>query len=71
MGQIINAKIVQQRLSFKPVADELTEWLDIIQNKWEYEIINVIETKVNKIPDCSDQGFIILFKEVPDNGQVD
>lgn len=66
MRQKINAKIVQQRLDFKPVADELTEWLDIIQNKWEYEIINVIETKVNKMPDCSDQGFIILFKEVPD-----
>lgn len=66
MRQKINAKIVQQRLDFKPVADELKEWLDIIQNKWEYEIINVIETKVNKMPDCSDQGFIILFKEVPD-----
>lgn len=66
MRQNINAKIVQQRLSFKPVADELTEWLDIIQNKWEYEIINVIETKVNKMPDCSDQGFIILFKEDPE-----
>lgn len=66
MRQNINCKIVQQRLDFKPVADELKEWLDIIQNKWEYEIINVIETKVNKMPDCSDQGFIILFKEVPD-----
>ena len=59
----IRAEIVKQICSYSPVADELIKTLDLIQNDWKCKVISVHETKVNKSPDCSDQGFIIIYEE--------
>ena len=60
----IHAKIVEQIHSYRPVADELVDALDLIQNAWKYKVISVYETKVNKSPNCSDQGFVILYDDL-------
>ena len=60
----IHAKIVEQICSYRPVADELVNALDLIQNAWKYKVISVYETKVNKSPNCSDQGFVILYDDL-------
>ena len=67
---MINSTTVRQVTSYTPVSSELVEKLDILQ-KQGYHIINVIETKVNKIPDCSDQGFIILYADGDNSSSVD
>ena len=59
----IRAKIVKQVCRYIPVADELVNTLDLVQNAWGYKVISVYETKVNKSPDCSDQSFIIIYEE--------
>lgn len=64
----IRAEIVQQVCSYIPVADVLIKTLDSIQNNWKCKVISVYETKVNKLPDCSDQGFIIIYEEKFDDG---
>jgi hypothetical protein len=45
------------------VADELQKTLDLIQDNWKCKVISIYETKVTKLPDCSDQGFIIIYEE--------
>lgn len=57
----VNAKIVKQICSYTPVADELVKALDLIQNDWKYKVVSVYETKVNKSPNCSDQGFVVIY----------
>lgn len=59
----IRAEIVKQVCRYIPVADELVNTLDLVQNAWGHKVISVYETKVNKSPDCSDQGFIIIYEE--------
>ena len=67
---MINSTTVRQVTSYTPVSSELEEKLDILQ-KNGYHIINVIETKVNKIPGCSDQGFIILYSDENNSSSID
>ena len=66
----IRAERVQQMVDFRPVADELVDWLHIIQDEWNCKVISVVETKFNN-PN-NKQGFIILYddatKEVNKNG---
>lgn len=68
----IRAEIVKQVCSYIPVADTLIKTLDLIQNDWKCKVISIYETKVNKLPDCSDQGFIIIYdgKEGAENGRT-
>lgn len=60
----IHAEIVKQICSYTPVADELVKTLDLIQNGWKYKVISVYETKVNKSPNCSDQGFVVIYDDL-------
>lgn len=57
----IYSTTVRQIVSYRKVCDELKDTLDRL-NKHGYDILSVIETKVNEIPGCSDQGFIIIYK---------
>ena len=57
----IYSTTVRQFISYRKVCDELEYRLNIL-NKQGYDILSVIETKVNKIPGFSDQGFIIIYK---------
>lgn len=57
---MIRTITVQQRVSYTPVADELRKEVDIL-NEQNCRIINIFETKVNKVPGHSDQGFIIVY----------
>ena len=57
----IYSTTVRQFISYRKVCDELEDTLNML-NKQGYDILSVIETKVNKIPDFSDQGFIIIYK---------
>lgn len=57
----IYSTTVRQFISYRKVCDELEDTLNVL-NKQGYDILSVIETKVNKIPDFSDQGFIIIYK---------
>ena len=70
----IYSTTVKQFTSYRKVCDELEDTLNML-NKQGYDILSVIETKVNKIPDFSDQGFIIIYKinevEEEDEAPVD
>lgn len=68
--KMINSTTVEQVTSYTPVSSELEKRLDNLQ-KNGYHIINVIETKVNKMPGCSDQGFIILYDDRDNSSSVD
>lgn len=57
-----HAVTVRQTVSYKSVGEELSDKLRQY-NKLGHEVMNVFETKVGKIPGCSDQGFIVVFKE--------
>ena len=63
---MIQTMLVEQHVSYEPVAHVLSEKLDLIQNIWCYKIISITETKVCKSPRCSDQGFIILYDDGKD-----
>lgn len=58
---MIETTIVRQVSSYEPVAYLLERALVRIQG-WGYKVLNVIETKDNKIPGLSDQAFIILYE---------
>lgn len=58
---MIETTIVRQVTSYEPVAYLLKKTLARIQG-WGYKVLNVIETKDNKIPGLSDQAFIILYE---------
>ena len=59
----IRSKTVQQIVRYIPLADELQEALNIIQDEWKFKVISVLETKVNDSPGSSSQGFIILYDD--------
>ena len=63
---MIQTMLVEQHVSYEPVGDVLKDKLDLIQNRWGYKIISITETKVCKMPRCSDQGFIILYDDGED-----
>ena len=52
-----------QKVSITPAAKELEKWLDIIQTKWHYKVLNVFETEGYNIPNGSKQGFVILYDD--------
>ena len=58
---MIETRIIRQTASYEPVAYELERALARIQG-WGYKVLNVIETKDNKIPGLSDQAFIIVYE---------
>lgn len=58
---MVETTIVRQVTSYEPVAYLLEKTLARIQG-WGYKVLNVIETKDNKIPGLSDQAFIILYE---------
>lgn len=74
---MIKTITVEQTTSYTPVAEELKRWVDRL-NEQNCTIISIIETKVNKIPGHTDQGFIIIYsydedgssKPVMDCGKV-
>lgn len=68
--KMIKSITVEQVTSYTPVSSELEKRLDNLQ-KNGYHIINIIETKVNKMPGCSDQGFIILYSDENNSSYVD
>lgn len=59
----IRAEIVKQVCGYIPVADELQKTLDLIQDDWKCKVISVFETIINKLPNRSNQGFIIIYEE--------
>lgn len=60
----IRSLIVEQKVNYKPVSDELAYWLHIVQDEWNYKVVSVFETKLNKRPELSNQGFIILYNDM-------
>ena len=58
---MIETRIVRQTASYIPVAKELENALIRIQSSG-YKVLNVIETKDNKMPGLTDQAFIILYE---------
>ena len=61
MNNSMMSVIVRQVCSYEPVANVLNDTLKMLKEK-NYTVVNVIETKVNKIPGCTDQGFIVLYR---------
>jgi hypothetical protein len=59
----IRSKEVKQYISYEPVVSELNKWLDIIQDNWGGTVISVNPIKVNKIPGCSEDGFLIIYDD--------
>lgn len=56
------AKVVQQLDEYTSVGEYLAEVLEIMQDDPKITVEQVIKTKVEKLPGCSKQGFIILYK---------
>lgn len=56
---------VRQTSEYVPVADALKNTTDALI-KGGCKVVNVIETKVNKVPGLTDQGFIVVY-EIPEN----
>ncbi len=65
---MIKAIIVRQISDYKPVAYELQETLEAVQTQG-HKVVNVIETKLNKMPRHTDQGFIILYDTGEEEGE--
>lgn len=65
---MIETEIVRQVVSYEPPAYLLERALARIQG-WGYKVLNVIETKDNKIPGLTDQAFIILYETGEENEQ--
>lgn len=63
---MIETRIINQIVSYEPVAYELEKALSAIQNRG-YKVLSVTETKVNKIPGHTDQAFIILYETGEEN----
>lgn len=59
---MIRTTTVRQVVSYTPVADELNSRVEAL-NEQGCHITNIIETRVNMIPGCSDQGFIIVYDD--------
>lgn len=59
----IRSKEVRQIVSYEPVGSELNKWLGIIQDKWGGTVISVNPVKVNQIPGCSGDGFVIIYND--------
>ncbi len=57
---MIRTLIVNQISDYRPIAYELKDALEAVQAQG-YKVLNVIETKLNKMPRHTDQGFIILY----------
>lgn len=60
---MIETYIIEQTVSYRPVAHELEDKLKLIQETWGYKVINVFETRLNERPLGTNQGFIILYEK--------
>ena len=59
---MIGSETVKQIFLERPVSEELEKMLEVVQKKWGYKVLNVIETKVpNGGHGWSDQAFIIIY----------
>ena len=58
---MIRSTLVKKKWSYEPVGETLQNELRFLQDKIGYEVINVIETKVNKGPGDDGQAFIIIY----------
>lgn len=63
---MIKVLTVRQASKHIPVADELKMTTDNLIGSG-HEIVEIHETKVNPIPGCSSQGFIIVYREAIDD----
>lgn len=59
---MIFSKLVRQISKYTPVGEELEEALSQIQSLG-CKVLAVWETEVNKAPDQTTQGFIILYSD--------
>ncbi len=59
---MIRSRTVHQITSYTPVANELTKVLEVLQEHG-VKVLNIYETKVNKVPGLSDQAFIIIYDD--------
>lgn len=57
---MITSTVVKQMASYLPPAEMVERTLANIQAEG-YKVLNVIETKVNKSPGCTDQAFLIIY----------
>ena len=60
---MIHTYTVRQKDRYTPVAEELEEQIEFIQNTLQCDIISIHETKVNSSPNCSNQAFIIIYRD--------
>lgn len=60
---MIHTYIVRQKDRYTPVAEELEQETEFIQNTLQCDIISIYETKVNPSPNLSNQAFIIIYKD--------
>lgn len=58
---MIISKEIKQIVSYTTVGVELEKFLQKIQTEQGYKVLSVTETKVNNIPRCSEQGFIVIY----------
>ena len=58
----IRAQLVYQTWEYESIGRMLERRLDEIA-RLGVQVINVIETKVHTIPGCTDQAFIILYRD--------
>lgn len=56
----LQTKVVRQIESHETPADILGRVVDGIRAKG-YKVVNIIETKVNKMPNCTDQAFLVVY----------